>query len=53
MAPDPQVRYARSGAANIAYQVVGDGPELGFEERGPRELRGVPGEWRLYALADA
>ena len=23
---------------------------LGFEDRGQRELRGVPGEWRLYAV---
>jgi class 3 adenylate cyclase len=23
---------------------------LGFEDRGTRELKGVPGEWRLYAL---
>jgi len=28
--------------------VVGSGIE--FEERGERELRGVPGEWRLYAV---
>jgi hypothetical protein len=34
-------RYARSGDANIAYQVTGDGPF---------ELKGVPGEWRLYAV---
>jgi class 3 adenylate cyclase len=27
------------------------GSELRFEDRGPRELRGVPDEWRLYALA--
>ncbi|HUE25290.1 MAG TPA: adenylate/guanylate cyclase domain-containing protein [Solirubrobacteraceae bacterium] len=27
------------------------GSELRFEERGVRELKGVPGEWRLYALA--
>jgi class 3 adenylate cyclase len=26
------------------------GSELSFEDRGTRELRGVPGEWRLYAL---
>jgi class 3 adenylate cyclase len=26
------------------------GSELQFEDRGARELRGVPGEWRLYAL---
>ncbi len=28
--------------------VVGSGIE--FEERGEHELRGVPGEWRLYAV---
>jgi class 3 adenylate cyclase len=27
------------------------GSELRFEDRGTRELKGVPGEWRLYALA--
>jgi class 3 adenylate cyclase len=26
------------------------GSELDFEDRGVRDLRGVPGEWRLYAL---
>ena len=26
--------------------VAGSG--LGFEPRGPRELRGVPGEWELF-----
>jgi class 3 adenylate cyclase len=26
------------------------GSELSFEDRGVHELRGVPGEWRLYAL---
>jgi class 3 adenylate cyclase len=29
--------------------VVGSGIE--FEDRGERELRGVPGEWRLYAVS--
>jgi hypothetical protein len=28
--------------------VIGSGIE--FEDRGGRELRGVPGEWRLYAV---
>jgi class 3 adenylate cyclase len=28
--------------------VAGSG--LAFEERGVAELKGVPGEWRLYAL---
>jgi hypothetical protein len=30
--------------------VVGSGLE--FEDRGVQELKGVPGEWRLYALAN-
>ncbi len=30
--------------------VVGSG--LAFEDRGPHELKGVPGEWRLFAVAD-
>jgi class 3 adenylate cyclase len=29
--------------------VAGSGIE--FEDRGIRELKGVPGEWRLYALS--
>jgi hypothetical protein len=29
--------------------VVGSG--IGFEDRGAHELRGVPGEWRLYAVS--
>jgi class 3 adenylate cyclase len=28
--------------------VVGSG--IDFEDRGQRELRGVPGEWRLFAV---
>lgn len=28
------------------------GSQLQFAERGARELKGVPGEWRLYAVAD-
>ena len=29
--------------------VIGSGIE--FEERGVHELKGVPGEWRLFAVA--
>ena len=29
------------------------GSELGFEDRGTQELKGVPGEWRLFALSSA
>jgi hypothetical protein len=31
--------------------VAGSGLE--FDDRGTAELRGVPGAWRLYAVADA
>ena len=31
--------------------VIGSGLE--FEERGAYELKGVPGEWRLFAVASA
>jgi class 3 adenylate cyclase len=27
------------------------GSELRFDDRGTHELKGVPGEWRLYAVA--
>jgi hypothetical protein len=56
----PDVSYARSGNVSIASQVVGEGrPDLvagsgiGLEDRGLRELKGVPGEWRLYAVNSA
>jgi class 3 adenylate cyclase len=29
------------------------GSEIAFSERGMHELKGVPGEWRLYAVRDA
>ncbi len=52
----PETRYARSGDVSIAYQVVGEGPRdlgsgLEFEERGLRELKGLPGSWHLDAVA--
>jgi hypothetical protein len=27
------------------------GSDIEFADRGTRELKGVPGEWRLYAVA--
>jgi class 3 adenylate cyclase len=70
---DPDIRYARSEGAAIAYQlrarsgarslaspgevlvsstvkdlVACSGIE--FDDRGGYELKGVPGEWRLYAV---
>ena len=36
-------------SSTVKDLVVGSG--LSFEDRGVRELKGVPGEWRLFALA--
>jgi len=33
----------------LRYLVIGSGLE--FEERGSYELKGVPGEWRVFAVA--
>jgi hypothetical protein len=41
----PVIRFARSGDVDVAHQVV----EL--VDRGIHELKGVPGEWRLFAVA--
>lgn len=47
---------ARAGAGEIlATSTVKDlvaGSGIRFEEKGPAELKGVPGEWRLFAVAD-
>lgn len=37
-------------SSTIKDLVAGSG--LQFEERGPTELKGVPGQWQLYAVAD-
>jgi class 3 adenylate cyclase/pimeloyl-ACP methyl ester carboxylesterase len=37
-------------SGTVTDLVAGSG--LAFEERGEHELRGVPGTWRLYAVAD-
>jgi hypothetical protein len=36
-------------ASTVKDLVAGSGIE--FEERGERELKGVPGTWRLYAVS--
>jgi pimeloyl-ACP methyl ester carboxylesterase len=38
-------------SSTVKDLVAGSGLE--FEERGTHELKGVPGEWRLYAVANA
>ncbi len=41
----PRTRYAKSGDINIACS------GLTFTERGSHRLKGIPGEWTLYAVA--
>jgi hypothetical protein len=60
----PDASYARDGDVHIAYQAVqGSGsrdlllvPEfwhsIELDEAGMFTLRGVPGEWRLFSVAD-
>jgi class 3 adenylate cyclase len=36
-------------SSTVKDLVVGSGIE--FEERGEHELRGVPGEWRLFSVS--
>jgi class 3 adenylate cyclase/pimeloyl-ACP methyl ester carboxylesterase len=45
---------ARAGEVLVS-QTVKDlvaGAGIGFEDRGERELKGVPGRWRVYSVAD-
>jgi class 3 adenylate cyclase len=48
---------SHAGAGEVLVsQTVKDlvaGSGLAFEDRGSTELKGVPGEWRLYAVAVA
>ena len=45
---------ARAGEILVSSTVndLTVGSDLGFAERGVHPLRGVPGEWRVYALAE-
>jgi class 3 adenylate cyclase len=38
-------------SSTVKDLVAGSGLE--FEDRGTHQLKGVPGEWRLYAVSDA
>jgi hypothetical protein len=38
-------------SSTVKDLVAGSG--LRFEERGPAELKGVPGEWPVYLLLDS
>ena len=50
-----RVAAAANGGEVLVSQTVKDlvaGAGIGFEERGEHELKGVPGSWRLYSVAD-
>ena len=50
-----RVSAAARGGEVLVSQTVKDlvaGAGLDFEERGEHELKGVPGSWRLYSVAD-
>jgi class 3 adenylate cyclase len=51
-----RVAAAAAGGEVLVSQTVKDlvaGSGLAFADRGERELKGVPGTWRLYAAAEA
>jgi len=50
-----RVAAAADGGEVLVSQTVKDlvaGAGVEFEDRGERELKGVPGSWRLYSVAD-
>jgi class 3 adenylate cyclase len=51
-----RVSAAASPGEVLVSQTVKDlvaGSEIEFEDRGTHELKGVPGEWRVYAVNTA
>jgi hypothetical protein len=53
----PETRFAQSGDASIAYQVLGQGPPdivigsgIEFDECGLFALKGFPEEWNLFKV---
>ena len=51
-----RVASAAAGGEVLVSQTVKDlvaGSGIAFEDRGAHELKGVPGEWRLYSVVDA
>jgi hypothetical protein len=53
----PETRYARSGDAHIAHQVMGHAPlDVVLADQwfsGMHALKGVPDEWRIFAVTEA
>jgi class 3 adenylate cyclase len=55
LAVGARVAAAAEGGEVLVSQTVKDlvaGAGVDFEERGEHELKGVPGSWRLYSVAD-
>ena len=61
----PETHYAKSGDVNIAGRAEANevlvsttvkdlvaGSGLGFVDRGAHALKGIPGEWRLFAASE-
>ena len=54
--PAPGSRRSAGPGEVLVSSTVKDlvaGSGLAFQDRGTHELKGVPGEWRLYAVDDA
>jgi hypothetical protein len=58
------IKCATNGDIRLAYRTIGEGPRdlvkdlvagsgIEFEERGAHELKGIPDEWRLYAVSQS
>ena len=47
----PRPAPARCSSSTVKDLVAGSAVE--FDDRGEHELKGVPGEWRLYAVTSA
>jgi class 3 adenylate cyclase len=48
-----RVSALAAGGEVLVSQTVKDlvaGSGIGFADRGPAELKGVPGQWRLYSV---
>ena len=54
--PARVLRHRRKGGEVLVSQTVKDlvaGSGIEFDERGAHTLKGIPGEWRLYAVTQS
>ena len=48
----PETKFAMNGDLAVAYITIGDGPrDLPWIPNFVKPLKGVPDEWRLFAVA--